>query len=480
MEQILSNNSELELSVIENLMSLRSNAIVHDKTNVGHTLTDSSASSKDAQNSQRSMSPSNMFAAVPSSKSFGHANYTNIFGRNPTSYNNTNSSTINVSLNHGPTPSHASSTMLQQQSQKSNCGPVGSNTGNHYMYPSLRAVSFDRGHPPNTASAPIGSAFHAVAPHPNFRHPQPLPHQYHHPQMMKGYPVSVIPTPAAPSTSTDFGPEPSFLDLTTEQVTELLGDTDLVKIEDRHYVPDYLFLSMAQLKPCKLVESDRTGVYKARDVGFLGLCCKYCGGEPGKGRYFPQTIRSLSQTTTSATIAKHIAQKCGFVPASIKNAVNTLKKEQDWLDKLAKDKITNRYDSRPKYGSRKVFFEQFWVRLHGEDAVLSTSTLEDEEEPSIAHAVSSDSQTDEYEAPQRAIFQNSTNSFSTSIYSASSDGGCSGNSVSPPALIKRKLSDDNSYEGESSNSDIENNDSHFNNKIQKILPQSQSTESTLM
>lgn len=74
----------------------------------------------------------------------------------------------------------------------------------------------------------------------------------------------------------------------------LLGDSKLVYMKDRDLVPDALFVVMAQMKACKLTQADRVGCYKNREIGFVGMCCKHCGGQPGFGRYYPtQSVRWL-------------------------------------------------------------------------------------------------------------------------------------------------------------------------------------------
>ena len=167
----------------------------------------------------------------------------------------------------------------------------------------------------------------------------------------------------------------SEIDLEDKKTLEkLVGDSDLVDVEDRQYIPDYIFLSMAQLKSCLVTPLDRIGTYKSREIGFQGMACKHCGGEPGFGRYFPETLRSLSQTTTSQTIVKHIAYKCRKCPKDIKNSVRALKELQDTKDLMAKEYHRSRFEERPKYGSRKVFFQRFWARLHEQDTVDSDSS----------------------------------------------------------------------------------------------------------
>ena len=60
------------------------------------------------------------------------------------------------------------------------------------------------------------------------------------------------------------------------QVKGLIGDSLLVNINDRGLISDVLLISTAQFVPCRLMESDRVKWYKSREVGLLGLCCRYC------------------------------------------------------------------------------------------------------------------------------------------------------------------------------------------------------------
>jgi len=150
----------------------------------------------------------------------------------------------------------------------------------------------------------------------------------------------------------------------------LLGDSKLVFMKDRDLVPDALFIAMAQMKPCQLTQADRVGCYKSREIGFVGMCCKHCGGQPGFGRYYPNSVRSLAQTTTSQTILKHIGSKCRFCPPQIRQVVLEFQRQQ-----AAKEGIAA---GRPRYGSRKIFFQRMWARLHGKKtAEFETDDEED-------------------------------------------------------------------------------------------------------
>lgn len=171
-------------------------------------------------------------------------------------------------------------------------------------------------------------------------------------------PVSpeILPVKSLLQESTPLFPEASTSSSEYDLVS-LLDGSSLVKLDDRDLVPDALFVAMAQMKLCHLTQADRVGCYKAREIGFVGMCCKHCGGQPGFGRYFPNSVRSLAQTTTSQTILKHIGGKCRYTPASIRTAVLDMQKEQAEQEGLV--------SGRPRYGSRKVFFQRVWIRLHG-------------------------------------------------------------------------------------------------------------------
>ena len=139
----------------------------------------------------------------------------------------------------------------------------------------------------------------------------------------------------------------------------LIANSKLVTMQDRDLVPDCLFVAMAQMKPCRLQPVDRVGCYKSREIGFVGMSCMHCGGQPGFGRYYPNSVRSLAQTTTSQTMLKHVGGKCAFVPAAIRDAILELQRHQAIREGFP--------TGRPRYGSRKVFFQRVWERLHGEE-----------------------------------------------------------------------------------------------------------------
>lgn len=106
----------------------------------------------------------------------------------------------------------------------------------------------------------------------------------------------------------------------------------------------------------------------------------------GFGRYFPNSVRSLAQTTTSQTILKHMGSKCRFCTPEVRNAILELQRQQAAREGLS--------SGRPRYGSRKIFFQRVWARLHGgvniedefkdsEDAHVPLAQPEDAKLPAI-------------------------------------------------------------------------------------------------
>ena len=172
-----------------------------------------------------------------------------------------------------------------------------------------------------------------------------------------GSKADVFPQPAGAIETFDV---PDMEDEAT--VRNLMGVTDLVELGDKDLIPSYIFLAFAQLKRCSLTEPDKVGCYKDRELGFTGMCCKHCGGAPGFGKYFPGTVRSLAQTTTSQTVLKHVGGKCRMTPPHIRQAIQVLQAQED-SEKAAYARGAEN-DGRPRYGSRKVFFARLFNSLH--------------------------------------------------------------------------------------------------------------------
>ena len=75
----------------------------------------------------------------------------------------------------------------------------------------------------------------------------------------------------------------------------------------------------------------------------------------------------MAQTTTTKTIVRHITS-CDHVPQNIRDIITTLAQEVEGNTKpvyATKSNLSaNEDDDRPKFGSRKEFFQRVWDRLH--------------------------------------------------------------------------------------------------------------------
>mmetsp|Transcript_7958 Transcript_7958/g.16649 ORF Transcript_7958/g.16649 Transcript_7958/m.16649 type:complete len:633 (+) Transcript_7958:87-1985(+) len=206
----------------------------------------------------------------------------------------------------------------------------------------------------------------------------------------------------------------------------LIQGSHLVSIDDKDLVPGYIFLALAQMKPCIISPDDRVGSYKTRPLNFLGMCCKHCEGRsgPGFGKFFPNSLRSLAQTTTTQTIVKHIALKCKKCPSDIKETVAALLREADNSDKPAyAPRGASESDGRPKYGSRKEFFQRVWDRLHGSSDATTMETDAISDFGSVVTALSSNHQDSAISSLKKKLFHNPIQQVvSVSSYSFDDEG----------------------------------------------------------
>jgi hypothetical protein len=139
----------------------------------------------------------------------------------------------------------------------------------------------------------------------------------------------------------------------------LVKDSTLVTLGDRGLICDSQFAAITQMDKCTLTEEDRIGYNKNRDVGFVGLCCRYCGGRPGFGRYFPNTVRNFEKTSARDTIVSHVSLFCQQCPDDIRSAILSLKRIESSRDGSATMKALI-------YGSGKLFFRRVWSKLQSE------------------------------------------------------------------------------------------------------------------
>lgn len=143
----------------------------------------------------------------------------------------------------------------------------------------------------------------------------------------------------------------------TEQQYEALDRSGpLVTEEDRPYATAFSFELMEQMFPCTFTEADRLGKRKGLPPGFPGLACKHCFGGFGSGRFFPSSIKTLSDTSKTLNVLHNHMMRCRKCPVPIRDSLEQLRGTHD------------EERSKMKFGSQKAFFARIWDRLHGKDA----------------------------------------------------------------------------------------------------------------
>jgi len=141
-------------------------------------------------------------------------------------------------------------------------------------------------------------------------------------------------------------------------------DHDLVSEDDRHEIPDFLYLLMAQQKRCTYNNQDRNGKHKFREVGFPGIECRHCMGNAGTGRYFPQSVALLASNNNPFNCTHSHVMKCRRCPKAIKDA----------LAEAHKSYVEQSSKLKPDW--KMEFFDKMWRRIHGDEA--STSAVCDD------------------------------------------------------------------------------------------------------
>jgi hypothetical protein len=101
----------------------------------------------------------------------------------------------------------------------------------------------------------------------------------------------------------------------------------------------------------RLTKDDRIGKYKNRDLGFIGMCCKHCGGQPGYGRYFPGSFNSFLSGKNSENMVDHMLKECSACPDQLRSILSDLEERE------------SQSKSKPPHGSRKRFFGHIWSQL---------------------------------------------------------------------------------------------------------------------
>ncbi|KAL9180121.1 hypothetical protein ACHAXT_008091 [Thalassiosira profunda] len=126
----------------------------------------------------------------------------------------------------------------------------------------------------------------------------------------------------------------------------------LVIPADKNTATAFSFCLLSQMQPCVFTEADRLGKRKGLPTGFAGLACRHCFGGYGSGRFFPSSIKTLSDTSKTLTVLHNHMARCRKVPPGVLEELETARATHD------------EERSKMKFGSQKAFFAKIWSRLH--------------------------------------------------------------------------------------------------------------------
>jgi len=116
------------------------------------------------------------------------------------------------------------------------------------------------------------------------------------------------------------------------------------------------------MQSCAFTEADRLRKRKGLSKGFSGLACRHCYGGYGSGRFFPSSIKTMSDTSKTLNVLHSHMMRCRKCPSDIRATLDKLRATHD--EERAK----------MKFGSQKAFFTKIWIRLHGKKPSIDVVT----------------------------------------------------------------------------------------------------------
>mmetsp|Transcript_21492 Transcript_21492/g.44977 ORF Transcript_21492/g.44977 Transcript_21492/m.44977 type:complete len:738 (+) Transcript_21492:74-2287(+) len=126
----------------------------------------------------------------------------------------------------------------------------------------------------------------------------------------------------------------------------------LVLPSDKRNTTAFTFHLITQMQPCVFTEADRLGRRRGLKVGFAGLACRHCFGAYGSGRFFPSSVKTMSDASKTLDVIYRHVLKCKSCPGDIKGGLKNLR---DFHDSER---------SKMPFGNQRAFFVKIWGRLH--------------------------------------------------------------------------------------------------------------------
>ena len=139
------------------------------------------------------------------------------------------------------------------------------------------------------------------------------------------------------------------------------GFRNLLALSDRQLATSFTTAVFDELEIVFFEESDRRSQRTHLSSGFAGLGCRHCKVTAGRtgGRYFPSTMKTLTDSNkTLFAIHRHIV-KCKSCPDDVKTNLNHL------LTEHAIEK--NQFSAMKRRSGQRPFFDKVWGILRSND-----------------------------------------------------------------------------------------------------------------
>ena len=127
---------------------------------------------------------------------------------------------------------------------------------------------------------------------------------------------------------------------------------------DRKLVSEFTNGIVDQMQIATFSPRDRKGKRSAFPSGYIGMSCRHCNGMNGRtGRYFPSSIKTISDSKKSLyAMYKHLST-CKCCPADVKKTLSAS------FEKHTEDRKKNR-----RQGTQRAYFRKIWQSLHPEES----------------------------------------------------------------------------------------------------------------
>jgi hypothetical protein len=127
----------------------------------------------------------------------------------------------------------------------------------------------------------------------------------------------------------------------------------------RERVTSFTYVVMCQFVKAAFDQTDRKGNRAKTPLGYVGLKCKYCGGEGMRtGRYFPSSLKTFTDTTKTLLPMYCHLSLCHKCPEDMKSLISRLHDRHEVELKVLKGKKL--------HGGTTPFYRQIWTSLHAD------------------------------------------------------------------------------------------------------------------